>query len=183
MCRREHHVVIFWEYLISTCLEPKIFSKQLLGVDAIWWNATCFHKKRVILLIFWSLTLCLDGWILGRIEKKEWKIGENGWEGCLDERGRGREKWWGPTIFSLGPPQFNLSKMGRKGGRVCWTKLSFSLSWPTFCLFLLLSFSTFVFLLFIYLFIYFCLDKISSSLHNTSTLVWFVFSFFLDKIL
>ena len=41
-----------------------------------------------------------------------------------------------------------------------------------------LSFSTFIFLLFIYLFIYFCLDKISSSLHTTSTLVWFVFSFF-----
>ena len=44
---------------------------------------------------------------------------ENGWEGCFDEGGRGREKWWGPTIFSLGPPQFNLSKMGRKGERVC----------------------------------------------------------------
>ena len=42
---------------------------------------------------------------------------ENGWEGCLDERGRGREKWWGPAIFSLGPPQLNLSKMGRKWGR------------------------------------------------------------------
>ena len=40
-----------------------------------------------------------------------------------------------------------------------------------------LSFSTFVFLLFIY----FCLDKISSSLHTTSTLVWFVFSFFWIK--
>ena len=44
-----------------------------------------------------------------------------------------------------------------------------------------LSFSTFVFLLFIYLFICFCLDKISSSLHSTSTLVWFVFSFFKIK--
>ena len=57
---------------------------------------------------------------------------ENGWEGCLDERGRGREKWWGPAIFSLGPPQFNLSKMrrkwGRKEGSVCWTKLPFFIS-------------------------------------------------------
>ena len=56
---------------------------------------------------------------------------ENGWELCLDERGTGREKWWGPAIFSLGPPQFNLSKMkrkwGRKGGRVYWTKLPFSI--------------------------------------------------------
>ena len=54
---------------------------------------------------------------------------ENGWEGCFDEGGRGREKWWGPTIFSLGPPQFNLSKMRRKWerkeGSVCWTKLPF----------------------------------------------------------
>ena len=42
---------------------------------------------------------------------------ENRWKGCLDERGRGREKWWGSAIFSLGLPQFNLSKMGRKWGR------------------------------------------------------------------
>ena len=155
MCRREHHVVIFREYLISTCLEPKFFSKQLLGVDAIWWNATCFHKKQVILLIFWSLTLCLDGWILGRMEKKRVE-NRREWMGrCLDERGRGREKWWGPTIFSLGPPQFNLSKMGRKGGRVCWTKLSFSLSWPTFCLFLLLSFRCLFVLFFVLVFFFF----------------------------
>ena len=98
---------------------------------------------------------------------------ENGWEGCLDERGRRREKWWGPAIFSLGPPQFNLSKMGRKWGRkgrrVCWTKLPFSLPWPIFCLFLLLSFRSF-FVLFLFFF-FFCLDKISSGLHNTFTLV------------
>ena len=92
------------------------------------------------------------GWVDFREDGKKKRVEnmrENGWEGCLDERGRGREKWWGLAIFSLGPPQFNLSKMGRKwgrkGGRVCWTKLPFFLPWPTFCLFLLLSFPNFFF--------------------------------------
>ena len=43
---------------------------------------------------------------------------------CLDERGRGREKWWGPVIFSLGPPQFNLSKMGEKRRKCLLDKIA-----------------------------------------------------------
>ena len=56
------------------------------------------------------------GWVDFREDgkKRVENMRENGWEGCLDERGRGREKWWGLAIFSLGLPQFNLSKMGRK---------------------------------------------------------------------
>ena len=72
---------------------------------------------------------------------------ENEWKWCLVERGRGREKWWGSAIFSLGPPQFNLSKMERKWERVSWTKLSFSNQWPTFCLSILLTFHFFFFFL------------------------------------
>ena len=47
-----------------------------------------------------------------RVENKR----ENGWEGCLDERERGREKWWGPAIFSLGPHNSISPKWGENGG-------------------------------------------------------------------
>ena len=112
------------------------------------------------------LRVCLVGWNLRRMKKKRMENRrEIEWEECLVEMGRGREKWWGPVVFSLGPPQFNLSKMerkwGRKGGRVSWTKLPFSIQWPTF-----------------FFFFFFCLDKISSSLHSMYTLVWFGFGFF-----
>ena len=42
----------------------------------------------------------------------------------MDERGRGREKWWGLVIFSLGPPQFNLSKMGEKRRKCVLDKIA-----------------------------------------------------------
>ena len=114
---------------------------------------TLYYTLWLVLCV--TLIPCSDGWILGRMEKKRVKNRrENWWEGCLDERERGREKWWGPAIFSLGPPQFNLSKIGRKWGRMCWTKLPFSLPWPTFCLFLLLSFRCF-FVLFFFFFFFF----------------------------
>ena len=75
---------------------------------------------------------------------------ENGWEGCLVGRGRRRENWWAPGVFSLDPPKLNLSKMERKfklkWGSVFWTKLLFPQQPATnnflffcFCLFLLLS--------------------------------------------
>ena len=141
-----------------------------------------------IVLHFVTCVVCdvnMFGWVNFREDgkKRVENRRENWWEGCLDERERGREKWWGPAIFSLGPPQFNLSKIGRKWGRMCWTKLPFSLPWPTFCLFLLLSFRCFF--VFFFFFFFFCLDKISSSLHNTYTLVLVLvfFFFFLDKIL
>ena len=84
--------------------------------------------------------------------KKEWKIGEKiGEKGVWMRGGGGEKSGGGPAIFSLGPPQFNLSKMGRKwgrkGGRVCWTKLPFFLPWPTFCLFLLFCLSLLFFFL------------------------------------
>ena len=75
---------------------------------------------------------------------------ENGWEGCLVGRGRRRENWWAPGVFSLGPPKLNLSKMERKF-KIKWesvfrTKLLFPQQPATnnflffcFCLFLLLS--------------------------------------------
>ena len=159
MCRREHHVVIFREYLISTCLEPKFFSKQLLGVDAIWWNATCFHKKQVILLIFWSLTLCLDGWILGRMEKKRVENMREWMGRCLDERGRGREKWWAQP-FSLWAHHNSISpKWGEKeeecAGQNCPSPSHGQL----------------------FVFFYFCL----SVVYLFCFLFWFFF--FLDKIL
>ena len=100
-----------------------------------------------------------------RIWKKESENRrENEWEDCLVGRGRGREKWKGPTIFSLSSPKFNLLKMGEnwreKGERVCWTKLPF----PTYQL-------TFHFV--------FCCFSISSCLHSMFTLVlFFVFFFF-----
>ena len=69
---------------------------------------------------------------------------ENEWEGCLVEKGSGREKWWSPTVFSLNPPKFNLSKIGRKWerkwGRYILEKIALLhptanlLSFSTFCL-------------------------------------------------
>ena len=47
---------------------------------------------------------------------------------CLVERvrGRGREKWWDPPVFSPPPSKYNLSKLERirvKSGKNIWTKL------------------------------------------------------------
>ena len=76
-----------------------------------------------IVLHFVTCVVCdantMFGWVDFREDgkKRVENRRENRWEGYLDERGRGREKWWGPAIFSLGPPQFNLSKIGRKWGR------------------------------------------------------------------
>ena len=72
-----------------------------------------------IVLHFVTCVVCdvnMFGWVDFREDgkKRVENRRENWWEGCLDERERGREKWWGPAIFSLGPPQFNLSKIGRK---------------------------------------------------------------------
>ena len=57
------------------------------------------------------------GWMDFMEDEKKKKVEnrrENEWEGCLVERGRRREKWWDPAVFSLGLPKFNLSKMERK---------------------------------------------------------------------
>ena len=121
------------------------------------------------------------GWVDFREDEKKRVENrrENEWEECLVERGRGREKWWDPIVFSLGPPQFNLSKMerkwGRKGGRVSWTKLPFSIQWPTFCVFLNLSFRCG----------FFFFPWIEFLLVCTVCSRWFglVLVFFLDKIL
>ena len=59
-----------------------------------------------------SLRVCLVGWILGRMEKKEWRIGEKMSGKVFGWKGRGREKWWGQQVFSLPPPsKYNLSKL------------------------------------------------------------------------
>ena len=42
---------------------------------------------------------------------------ENSWEMCLVGRQRERKNWWGPTIFSSSPPNYNLSKIERKQER------------------------------------------------------------------
>ena len=34
----------------------------------------------------------------------------------FDWEGEGKKKWWGLSVFSLGPPQYFLSKMGKKLG-------------------------------------------------------------------
>ena len=121
--------------------------------------------------------VCLVGWILKRMKKEKRKKKnrrENEWEGYLVERGKGREKWWGSIIFSLGPLKFNLSKierkLERKRGRCVSDKIALLHPITNF-----LSFSTFCFSGFFFFF--FCLDKISSCLHSTFTLVWFWFWF------
>ena len=48
------------------------------------------------------LWVCLVGGEIGRMEKKKKKKRENCWEKCLVGRGRGREFWWGPGVFSSG---------------------------------------------------------------------------------
>ena len=39
---------------------------------------------------------------------------KNGIFYCLVERERGREKWWGPQVFSPPPSKYNISKLERK---------------------------------------------------------------------
>ena len=87
-------------------------------------------------------------------------------------RGGGGEKSGGTQLFSLWAHHNSISpKWRRKGGRVSWTKLPFSIQWPTFCIFINLSFRCFFFF-------FFFLDKISSGLHIMFMLVWFGFVFF-----
>ena len=45
--------------------------------------------------------VCLVGWILGRMEKKEWKIGEKMGEKGVWMKGGGGEKSGGAQPFSL----------------------------------------------------------------------------------
>ena len=62
-----------------------------------------------------SIRVSLVGWILGRMEKKEWRIGEKMSGKVFGWKGRGREKWWGQQVFSPPPPsKYNLSKLERK---------------------------------------------------------------------
>ena len=42
-----------------------------------------------------------------------------GLEGCLVGVILEERKWWGPTVFSLGPPFFN-PQIGEKMGRSGW---------------------------------------------------------------
>ena len=55
---------------------------------------------------------------------------ENCWERCLVGRERGREFWWGPGVFSSGPPKHYLSKLERKLCKTFWKKCPFK---PTVC--------------------------------------------------
>ena len=124
--------------------------------------------------------LTLVGWILGRMKKKCEKY-ERKWVGrVFGWEGEGERKVMGSNCFLSGSTTIqslqNGEKMGEKMRKIELDKIALLHLVANF-----LSFSTFVFLLFIYLFICFCLDKISSSLHSTSTLVWFVFSFFKIK--
>ena len=81
---------------------------------------------------------------------------ENEWEGCLVERGRGREKWWGPQVFSSPPSKYNLSKLERKLGTIfgqnCPT--SFNVSSLLF-FFFFLTFPFFGNIGFLFLFLFF----------------------------
>ena len=64
--------------------------------------------------------VCLVGMILGKMEKRwEENIRENSWEMCLVGRQRKKKKknWWRPTVFSSGPPNYNLSKIEWKQER------------------------------------------------------------------
>ena len=59
------------------------------------------------------------GWNDFGIDGKRWEENkrENSWEMCLVGRWRERENSWGATIFSSGPPNYNLSKIERKQER------------------------------------------------------------------
>ena len=95
----------------------------------------------------------------------------------------------GPSHFLSGSTTIqslqNGEKMGEKRRKSVMVQNCPSPSHDQFFVFLLLSFRSF-FVLFLF-FVFFCLNKISSSLHNTFTLVLFFFIyffiFFMDKIL
>ena len=76
-----------------------------------------------------SIRVCLVGWILGRMEKKEWRVGEKMSGRVFGGKGRGREKWWGQQVFSPPPSPFKIQslqigeKIGVKSGKNIWTKL------------------------------------------------------------
>ena len=77
------------------------------------------------------LTNGMFGWNDFGIDGKWWEENkrENSWEMCLVGRWRERENSWGPTIFSLGPPNYNLSKIEWKQERklLCIWKRIFGL--------------------------------------------------------
>ena len=62
-----------------------------------------------------SLRVCLVGMKTGRMENRERKIRLKMTFFTLWLRGRGgREKWWGPQVFSSPPSKYNISKLERK---------------------------------------------------------------------
>ena len=59
------------------------------------------------------------GWSKNRKDGK-WKrenMRDFRWKGCLVGVILEEKKWWGPPIFSHGPPFFSLLKLDRKWGR------------------------------------------------------------------
>ena len=73
--------------------------------------------------VIYFFRVCLVGGKIGRMEKKK-KRRENCWERCLVGRERGREFWWGPGVFSSGPPKHYLPKLERKLCKTFWTKMA-----------------------------------------------------------
>ena len=111
---------------------------------------------------------------------------------CLVGRWRERENSWGPTIFSLGPPNYNLSEIERKQERnfcacekniwslvLCYSFFLFFFPSPLH-LFTLDFFSSSFILFLFQLAPAFLSTLLSSSLF--SSLPFFFFSFFLKKI-
>ena len=56
------------------------------------------------------------GWSENKENEKygEEKMVENDIFYCLVKREKGREKWWGPQVFSPPSSKYNLSKLERK---------------------------------------------------------------------
>ena len=72
--------------------------------------------------VIYFFRVCLVGGKIGRTEKK--KERKYCWERCLVGRERGREFWWGPGVFSPGPPKHYLPKLERKLCKTFWTKMA-----------------------------------------------------------
>ena len=90
-----------------------------------------------------SLRVCLVGCIFGRMEKKEWRIGEKMSGRVFGWKRRGREKWWGQQVFSLPPLQNTISPNWRENWSKKWEKYLNKTAPP------LLTFLAFFFLLFL----------------------------------
>ena len=110
------------------------------------------------------------------------------------ERGRRRENWWAPGVFSLGPPKLNLSKMERKF-KIKWesvfrTKLLFPQQPATnnflffcFCPFLLLSsLAGFDFFFPLFFFFFLSLLSVSYFLFFGSHLFWILWLVVFQKV-